>query len=180
MEEEMEVTSEPYSGGSSDEYVPSDIQNSSTSSESEEVEVMQKKNRKSVDKSKWARNQKKKMLATGQKHLNTSNKMIGPRVVGADCKCKFKCFEKVDEQERELVLQKFNEIGEKVMQDTYLVGLISTSEVTRRRPKSEQGRQRNVSHQYRVSYYQFIYLVHCGNRALCVSDSYWSEKCQGL
>lgn len=97
---------EPYSGGSSDEYVA--------------------KKRKCVNISNWKRNQKKKLLATGKKHVNTRNKMVGPRVVGKDCKCKFKCFQKFNEQERTHVLSKFNEIGGKEMQDTYLCGLITT------------------------------------------------------
>lgn len=92
----------------------------------------------------------KKLLATGKRHLNNANKIVGPRVVGEDCKCKYKCFEKFDEQERKRILSNFNKIGEKVMQDTYLCGLISSSAVVRNRLKTGNGRKRNVSHKYKV------------------------------
>lgn len=157
MDEEINSELEPFSGGSSDEYMP-DTENG-TSSDSEDCEVMQKKNRKSTDKSKWARNQKKKMLATGKKHLNTCNKLIGPRVVGNNCKCKLKCFEKFNEQERSRILRRFNKIGDKRMQDTYLCGLISTTDVIRKRPKTGNGRQRSVSHKYTVSFHLFLRLI---------------------
>lgn len=128
-EEDLQSEPEPYSGGSSDDYVIEDRADDSSSSESD-LEG-RKKNRKAVNNAQWKRNKRKRLLATGKRHVNTANKIVGPRVVGEDCRCKFKCFEKCDEQQRTQVLRQFNAIGEKIRQDTYLSGLISSLEIKR-------------------------------------------------
>lgn len=145
---------DPFSSGSSEEYIPND----SESSDSNTEKVTLKRRRK-LDTSKWKRNARKKKLARGEEHIDSTGKLKRPRTTGNDCLCKMKCFEKFNLEDRTRVLEKFNEIGDKHLQDTYLCGLITTSTIKRRRPKASTSshRSRNVSHKYMVSF-KFFFL----------------------
>ncbi|CAH1112326.1 unnamed protein product [Psylliodes chrysocephalus] len=72
------------------------------------------------------------------------------RKTGNDCKFKYKYFERVTEEDRACIFKKFNEIGDKILQDTYLSGLISVFPVSRVRTKDGSGHSRTVSNKYTV------------------------------
>ncbi|CAH1111630.1 unnamed protein product [Psylliodes chrysocephalus] len=124
---------EPFSSRSSDDY----ISESESSDKNDALEAKNaprpgvKKNRLVVDSSQWQRNKRKSMLAKGEKHLNSVKKIKEAQKIMNDCKCKFKCFERVTEEDRACILKKFNEIGDKILQDTYLSGLISVFPVSK-------------------------------------------------
>lgn len=56
-------------------------------------------------------------------------------MTGPACKCVSKCFTKITDEDRSLILESFNAIGDKEKQDTFLCGLICVKNVKRRRPQ---------------------------------------------
>lgn len=73
---------------------------------------------------------------------------------GSDCKCrKLKCFEKVSENARKLILRDFNKMQTYDEQNSYLTGLISVIPIQRRRnrkPENEVTHFNQSSYKYRV------------------------------
>lgn len=115
------------------------------------VTNLERKKRKCANSSSWKRNLKKKSIAEGRAYIDWKGKPVGPRKVGPDCRCKkFKCFDKISEEKRNIILQKFNKIGDRDLQNTYLAGLISTGSVNRSRPRSDVRQRRGCSHTYKI------------------------------
>lgn len=100
------------------------------------------KNRKSADPTVCKRNVKKKAIAEGKMYTNWKGVQKGPRSTGSNCNCRYKCFENVDEETRKVVLQKFNKIGDRDLQNTYLGGLIQTTTIQRTRKKTNERQDR--------------------------------------
>lgn len=100
----------------------------------------------------WKRNISKNRRNTGKDYISSfSNKLIPKRVTGPDCKCVWKCFSKITDQDKVSVLEMFNSIVEKEKQDTFLCGLISVNSIVRRRPKSGMsGENRSCSCKYKI------------------------------
>lgn len=86
--------------------------------------------KRTLNPSVWKRNVTKELRAKGQKCVSLRKK----RVTGPPCKCNLKCFNNVTDKQRLILLNIFNEIGNKEMQDTFLFGLIETKDIIRRRP----------------------------------------------
>lgn len=84
----------------------------------------------------WKRNKSKNANASGEEHYSLRGKHILQRITGPDCKCKKKCFIKVNDEEKQKIIGSFNQIGNKEKQDTYIAGLIKVNNVVRRRPKN--------------------------------------------
>ena len=116
----------------------------------EEVTQPIKMTRKSVNTASWKRNVIKSSIAQGKSYVNWKGKEIEARKTGPDCKCKFKCFEKVTEESRAVILSKFNNLGERNIQNPYLGGLITTKNVQRPRAKTGQGKNRSCAHAYSI------------------------------
>ncbi|KAL4142128.1 hypothetical protein QTP88_004645 [Uroleucon formosanum] len=76
-----------------------------------------------------------KPKALGLEHTSIRGKQVMPRSIGPDCKCRSKCFTKVNSSERDMILENFNKIGHKEKQDTYIVGLIKLQAISRNRPR---------------------------------------------
>lgn len=55
------------------------------------------------------------------------------------CRCPLKCFEKVTEEQRNIIFDNFYGMTTKNEQDIYLQGLIVAKEVSRRRKRREGG-----------------------------------------
>lgn len=83
----------------------------------------------------WKRNKSKNANAFGEDHISLRGKHKLSRKTGPDCKCRNKCFIKVNNGENNTILKIFNKIGNKEKQDTYIAGLIKINKVTRHRPK---------------------------------------------
>lgn len=111
---------------------------SSESDNSDETnEVTIPKGKKRISKpSLWKRNLVKKQRASGEEYKSIStNKIVPKRVTGPACKCILKCFTKITDENKSLIINSFNAIGNKEKQDTFLCGLISVNNVQRHRPK---------------------------------------------
>lgn len=76
--------------------------------------------------------------------------MVPARSTGPDCKCKFKCFSKVLDNLKCIIINKFNEIADTEKQNIMLGGLISLCKMQRRRPKTGEGQQRAYSSRYKI------------------------------
>ena len=61
---------------------------------------------------------------------------LSQHTVGPDCKCsRFKCFQYIAEDERQVLIERFNGLASKNEQDSYLASCISVASVARRRPR---------------------------------------------
>lgn len=64
------------------------------------------------------------------------------------CRCsRFKCFEKIDEAQRQNILEAFNNMSDKNIQDSHLTGLITMHHIHRKRPRiaDEEGRRSHAA-----------------------------------
>lgn len=136
---DLQCESEPFSGGSSVNYEPS-ASESENSDRNEDPVVKKRKTRNEYN---WSRNLRKRLLAEGKEHMSSRNKLNPKRTTGNDCHCKYKCFEKVSEEQRATILQNFNELGDKYKQDIYLTGLIIRKPINLK--KSEGKRKKSAS-----------------------------------
>lgn len=104
------------------------------SSEEEEIHILKRK--KTLQRIEtWKRNCSKKDRALGLEHTSIHGKLVMSRSLGPDCKCRNKCFTKVNNSERDMILGNFNKIGNKEKQDKYIVGLIKLQAINRKRPR---------------------------------------------
>ncbi|KAK9710173.1 hypothetical protein QE152_g26196 [Popillia japonica] len=102
---------EPFRADSSDNYEPSD-----NSNETESEVISETRTRSNIKKRKtksellnWKRNVKKKQLASGEAHTSNTGKSVRPaRTIGADCRCKKKSYEKINENSRNTILRHKN------------------------------------------------------------------------
>jgi len=81
----------------------------------------------------------------------TTGKTIPARKPGPSCKCRRKCYKMVSERERAIILKQFNGLANQEIQDAYLFGLISSTEVKRRKARTYTETPRRATHIYRVS-----------------------------
>ena len=94
---------------------------------------------------------KKTKKAKGEEHTSYKGTLIPARKIGSPCSCKRRCFEKVSDDEKREILQSFNKLGDKHLQDSYLHGLITRYPVQRHRPRKENtGIVRTNSFVYKV------------------------------
>ncbi|KAF6210307.1 hypothetical protein GE061_013411 [Apolygus lucorum] len=136
---------------SADEYEPS----SSSDSVEESVVPRVLKRKAPVDSRKWRAAVQKENIASGKSHITKKGMLIGPHKTGRDCKCKFGCFTKfTDAEKKNHLIKRFNAIGEKTKQDTYLLALISSrAALPPRRPLTQNPgnqRRRNFVNEYRI------------------------------
>lgn len=103
-------------------------------SDEEDAQVIRGKT-KTKNTEKWKRNICKNAKASGEEHISLRGKLVLSRKIGSDCKCKNKCFVKVSDEEKNIIINIFNKIGNKEKQDTYIAGLIKLNSIARRRPK---------------------------------------------
>lgn len=124
----------------------------SDESETEVGSNLNNRKRKVPHVSEWKRNTRKRLRATGQTYVSSRNKVVPARNTGKDCKCKYKCFTKLNKTDKHNVLTKFNAIGDQGGQDKYLAGQIDVQRVQRRRCKSGTGKQRSASNVYKIRF----------------------------
>lgn len=98
----------------------------------------------------WKRNVTKVLRAKGQEYVSLRNKFVKKRVTGPPCKCKLKCFKIVTDEQKLMLLNIFNGIGDKEMQDTFLSGLIEIKNIVKRRPINNKKPNRSVACSYKV------------------------------
>lgn len=105
--------------------------------------------KKTTDISKRKRNTSKNAKALGEEHISLRGKLVLSRKTGPDCKCRSKCFVRVNEREKDKILKTFNKIGKKEKQDTYIAGLIKINKVTRHRP-TDNSKPKSCACKYKV------------------------------
>ena len=68
---------------------------------------------------------RKNAIVHGLERKDKNGNIIqAPRTTGPPCKCKEKCFEKVDDKRKMHILATFNNMPDKTTQDQYLSGLV--------------------------------------------------------
>ena len=83
-------------------------------------------------------NRPKKRKIVGRLKEKLKKQKLLNHTTGPDCKCaRFKCFEIAIENDRACLLAKFNSMSTKDLQDSFLTGLITVCDVTRRQPRKE-------------------------------------------
>ena len=98
------------------------------------------------------KNVAKAKRARGEEYMSpTTGKTIPAHKPGPSCKCRRKCYEMVSERERAIILKQFNGLANQEIQDAYFFGLISSTEVKRRRARTHTKIPRRAMHIYRVS-----------------------------
>ncbi len=101
----------------------------------------------------WKRNVAKNKRARGEEYVSSSTGNVVPaRVTGPLCMCKKKiCYELFTDDEKADIIRQFNAQGDKDLQDAHLFGLITSSEVKRRRPRGPSATARRATYTYTVS-----------------------------
>ena len=75
----------------------------------------------------WKRNIRKKLVFDGCRR-SSPNKVIEERTIGERCKnCKLKCFEKIDEEQREKLFQEYGNLKSKTERVLYIRGFVGTN-----------------------------------------------------
>ncbi|KAL4710084.1 hypothetical protein ACJJTC_016486 [Scirpophaga incertulas] len=88
--------------------------------------------------------------AKGLEHLNYKNKLVPAREVGPDCRCKvYKCYDKIDAEQRQIILKNFNALGNNNDQNAYLMSLISSSHPKRHTSERPQ-KFRMVTYSFKI------------------------------
>jgi len=60
----------------------------------------------------WKDNKAKQLLNLGKEHTNRAGKLINAKKMGAPCKCRNKCFEKIDEETRKRIFDEYWSLGD--------------------------------------------------------------------
>ena len=112
----------------------------------------------------WKRNAAKAKRAKGEEHTSpSSEKTIPARSTGPPCTCKKRCFELISDDEKRQLMEAFNGLANKDLQDAHLFGLIVSKKIKRRRPRGASARSaRRASYTYHVRFN-----VVCGYAHLC-------------
>lgn len=59
-----------------------------------------RKGKRQKNPSNWKKEKRKRAIISGQAYLNTKGDLVGPRIIGPDCNCKYKCFGSVSSENR--------------------------------------------------------------------------------
>ena len=110
----------------------------------------QKGKKRKVNKEKWKKNIIKSKRAKGENYVSWSGKLVAAKETGADCKCRNKCFNKINEDAREQLLSDFLSIANKDLQDHHLFNMIHRSTVKRRRERTGSRKPRDVTFTYHI------------------------------
>ena len=70
-------------------------------------------------------------LNSGQQTTTNKGKRVYARETGPDCGCQLECFQNVDADDRRLILNQFNKLGDYNLQNVYLRGLIVEKSIQR-------------------------------------------------
>lgn len=120
-----------------------------------------KKGKKRVrNENNWKRNIMKNKKAKGEEYINTKKTKIPKKTTGPNCNCKKGCFNKITDGQKQNILRQFYALGDKNKQDIYLGGLISVSNVKRKRPTTGEGKEKNRAYLFKVKYI-LTYLGRC-------------------
>ncbi|XP_039286502.1 uncharacterized protein LOC120351864 [Nilaparvata lugens] len=97
-----------------------------------------KRKKGSTNPSEYKRNVVKKARVKGAAYVNWKNQQQPEISQGADCKCKRRCYDLINEEVRNMIYAKFRSFETKNEQDSYLQSLISVTPVKQRRRREDQ------------------------------------------
>ena len=103
----------------------------------------------------WARNIKKMALNSGQQTTTNNGKIVYARETGPDCGCKLECFQNVNADDRKLIIDRFNNLGNYNLQNVYLRGLIMAKSIQRARAHGKLGKADGEKPQTRKCSYEY-------------------------
>nr|XP_022905658.1 uncharacterized protein LOC111417568 [Onthophagus taurus] len=121
---------------------------------------------------------KKKKVASREEHINSVNKLVAARTIGKDCKCRKKCFLKVNQEKQQQILQKFNELGEHSVQNQYLAGLVTSTVPVRSRHRTGSRRAKSASNKYKIRLGQEVFDV-C-KKAFCALHGVSAKRVENI
>ncbi|XP_066999751.1 uncharacterized protein [Anabrus simplex] len=104
--------------------------------------------RKQRNQSEWKREKRKRSIIAGESHISVKGEFISRKEIGSDCKCKLKCYEKVDAITRQMLFDGFYSLKSYDEQNAYLFGLIRKHDVKRK--KNLQSDRRTCTYKYYV------------------------------
>ena len=85
----------------------------------------------------WKKTAAKAKRAKGEAYISpNTGKAVPRRETGPDCHCRKECFQRLLAEEKARLLEAFNGLADKDLQDAHLFGLIQPCQVKRRRPRS--------------------------------------------
>ena len=94
----------------------------------------------------------KKRKRNESKSTNNKKKRFSEHVTGKSCECThLKCFEKRTADEREYLIEKFNNLESKNEQDCFLCNLIKTNPIQRRRSQKSEEKIKNRGHSFKYA-----------------------------
>ena len=84
-------------------------------------------------------------------YMSPTRGKLFPLSIGPPCTCKKRCFELISDNEKQQLLEAFNGLANKDLQDVYLFGLIVSNEIKRCSPRGASARSaRRASYTYHV------------------------------
>ena len=100
----------------------------------------------------WKQNAAKKRAKGEEYQSPSTGKTVPGRSTGPLCSCKKRSFERITDEEKRQILEAFNGLANKDLQDAHLFGLVVSNAVKRRRPRAESAKtSRRASYTYHVS-----------------------------
>lgn len=122
---------------------------SSSSSDASRAASPQPKRKKGVVRKDQHKKEKMRLSRLkGTEYRNSKGNLVAAKSTGPDCLCKKKCTEAFSALEKENLINSLYNGRPKNEQDTFLMGLIESKEVTRRRPSNNESRQQSSSFIY--------------------------------
>ena len=99
----------------------------------------------------WERNERKRLKASGEEHVDSEGRTVEKRTVKAiTCRCGKECRRKVSSEEAERICKAFYETGSYQQQNIYLLGLINVMPVARTRVEKNSRRQHSFQYSLRL------------------------------
>lgn len=71
--------------------------------------------------SEWAHNKRKRLKNLGQEYCTKDGKIMPKKSLKPPCTCRFKCYEKINDDQRRIVFENFWQLGDRQKQWSYLV-----------------------------------------------------------
>ncbi|KAK7874457.1 hypothetical protein R5R35_001547 [Gryllus longicercus] len=104
--------------------------------------------RKIKNQAEWKREKRKRSIIAGESHYSVKGEFVSRKEIGSDCKCKLKCYEKVDCRLRQMLFEGFYSLKSYDEQNAYLFGLIRKHDVKRK--KNINSDRRTCTYKYYV------------------------------
>ena len=115
-----------------------------------QIQTKFKKRQRNPDQ--WKRNIKKRKVNRGEEYTTKGGNIKSARKTGPDCRCRMKCFDRVNETQRGIILKAFNDLENAQLQDAYLGACINSIPPKRSRPRNEAKRTGKGSRKWTYEY----------------------------